>query len=80
MEKFINKFMRAGQKQIVEKNVFQAFKTIKLKTQTNTFYIFLNLLIKFRPFFGFISKRFGKQFKKIPVPLYARRQTIISLK
>ena len=80
MEKFINKFMKAGKKHVVEKKILQAFKTIKKKTGRNTFYIFLNLLIKFRPFFGFISKRLGKQFKKIPVPLYARRQTIVSLK
>jgi ribosomal protein S7 len=80
MSKFINKFMKAGQKQIVEETVFKAFKKIKIKTGFNTFYFFLNLLIKFRPFFGFISKRLGKQFKKIPVPLYSRRQTIVSLK
>ena len=80
MEKFINKFMKSGKKQIVEQTVLKAFKKIKMKTGVSTFYIFLNLLIKFRPFFGFISKRFGKQFKKIPVPLYSRRQTIVSLK
>ena len=80
MAKFINKFMKAGKKQIVEETVFRAFKKIKMKTGINTFYLFLNLLIRFRPFLGFISKRFGRQFKKIPVPLYPRRQTIVSLK
>jgi ribosomal protein S7 len=80
MEKFINKFMKSGKKQIVEETVFQSFKKIKMQTGVNTFYLFLNLLIRFRPFLGFISKRFGKQFKKIPVPLYPRRQTIVSLK
>jgi ribosomal protein S7 len=80
MEKFINKFMKAGKKQIVEETVFRAFKKIKMKTGINTFNLFLNLLIRFRPFLGFISKRFGRQFKKIPVPLYPRRQTIVSLK
>jgi small subunit ribosomal protein S7 len=80
MEKFINKFMKAGKKQVVENIIFKAFKKIKLKTGVNTFYLFLNILIKFRPFLGFISKRLGRQFKKIPVPLYSRRQTIVSLK
>ena len=80
MEKFINKFMKSGKKQTVESIVFKAFKKIKIKTGVNTFYLFLNILIKFRPFLGFISKRLGRQFKKIPVPLYARRQTIVSLK
>lgn len=80
MEKFINKFMKAGKKSIVEKKVLQAFKTIKKKTGRHTFYLFINLLIKFRPFLGFVSKRLGKEFKKAPVPLYPRRQTIVSLK
>ena len=80
MEKFINKFMKAGKKNIVEKTVLQAFKKIKKQTGRNTFYLFIDLLIKFRPFLGFISKRLGKEFKKVPVPLYPRRQTIISLK
>jgi ribosomal protein S7 len=80
MEKFINKFMRAGKKEIVEKTIFCAFQKIKRKTNLNTFYFFLNVLVKFRPIFGFISKRLGKQFKKVPVPLYPRRQTIVSLK
>ena len=80
MEKFINKFMKAGRKQIVETTILRAFKKIKIKTGTNTFYIFLHLLTRYRPFFGFISKRLGRQFKKIPVPLYPRRQTILSLK
>jgi ribosomal protein S7 len=80
MGKFINKFMKAGKKQLVEKTVLLAFRKVKMKTGSNIFYLFLNLLIKFRPFFGFISKRLAQQFKRVPVPLYPRRQTIISLK
>jgi ribosomal protein S7 len=80
MTKFLNKFMKSGKKYIVEKTTFNAFKNIKKKTRQNNLYLFLAILIKFRPLLGFISKRFGKQFKKIPVPLYPRRQTIISLK
>jgi ribosomal protein S7 len=79
MAKLINKFMKGGNKQIVEKTMFKAFKKIKIKTNLATQYFFLKFLIKFRPLLGFISKRFGKQFKKIPVPLYPRRQTIVSL-
>lgn len=79
MEKFINKFMKAGKKQIVEETVFRAFKKIKKKTNWKVFYLFINIVIKFRPTFGFISKRLGKQFKKAPMPLYPRRQSILSL-
>ena len=79
MGKFIHKFMKAGKKQIVEKTVFLAFRKIKMKTGSNIFFLFLNLLIRFRPLFGFSSARLGQQIKKVPVPLYPRRQTIISL-
>jgi ribosomal protein S7 len=80
MLKFLNKFMKSGKKAVIEKLTFAAFKQIKKKTKRNTLYLFLTILLKFRPLLGFISKRFGKQFKKIPVPLYPRRQIIVSLK
>ena len=72
--------MKCGKKNIVEQATFRAFYEIKKKTKKVTLDFFLIYLLKFRPLLGFISKRFGKQFKKIPVPLYPRRQTIISLK
>ena len=72
--------MKSGKKSVVEKEVFMAFKQTKKETNLRTFYLFLAILLKFRPLLGFILKRFGRQFKKIPVPLYPRRQMIISLK
>lgn len=71
--------MKSGKKHLVEKIIFNGLSTVKLKIRQKTLYFFFQTLIKFRPFFGFISKRFGKQFKSIPVPLYPRRQTIMSL-
>ena len=78
--KFLNKFLKEGKKNIVEKITFNAFRKIKLKTSFSVFYLFLTLLLKFRPFLGFILKRQGKQMKKVPFPLYPRRQVIVSLK
>jgi small subunit ribosomal protein S7 len=80
MTKFLNKLMKSGKKSLIETIVFNAFNAIKKKSKSSSFYLFLEILLKFRPLLGFISKRFGKQFKKIPVPLYPRRQAIVSLK
>ena len=80
MAKFVNRFMRNGNKAVLEKHIFNAFKEIKKKTKRQTLPFFLDLLLKFRPLLGFISKRFGKQFKKIPVPLYPRRQMVVVVK
>ena len=78
--KFINKFMRSGKKQTVEKIVMKTCNELKLKTRKAFLHTFFSLLMKVRPLLGLVSKRFGKQFKKIPVPLYPRRQTILALK
>lgn len=80
MGKFLNKFMKMGKKHLLERNFLKSFQKIQKETNIKILYFFFTLLIKFRPLFGFISKRFGKQFKKIPVPLYPRRQIITSLK
>ena len=80
MAKFANKFMKSGKKHAIERATFYGFHTIKLKSKKIMLNFFLIYLLKFRPLLGLISKRFGKQFKKIPVPLYPRRQTIMSLK
>jgi ribosomal protein S7 len=72
--------MRSGKKQTVEKVVMKTCQELKLKTRKKFLYTFFSLLLKVRPLLGLVSKRFGKQFKKIPVPLYPRRQTILALK
>ena len=72
--------MKSGHKQIVERITTNVFNQIKAKTCKKPLYIFFSLLIRFRPLLGFISKRFGKQFRKIPVPLHPRRQSIVALK
>jgi ribosomal protein S7 len=72
--------MRSGKKQTVEKIVMKTCHELKFKTKKAFINTFFSLLMKVRPLLGLVSKRFGKQFKKIPVPLYPRRQTIIALK
>lgn len=71
--------MKSGKKHLVEKNVFYGSGIVQEKTKKNMLSLFLQILIRFRPSFGFILKRFAKQFKMIPAPLYPRRQTITSL-
>lgn len=72
--------MRGGKKYVVEHATLRVFSQIKFKTRKAPLYTFFATLIKVRPLLGLVSKRFGKQFKKIPVPLYPRRQTILALK
>ena len=72
--------MKSGQKQIIERITINVFNQIKVKTGKGPLYIFFSLLIRFRPLLGFMSKRFGKQVRKIPVPLHPRRQSIVALK
>lgn len=72
--------MKSGQKQIIERITIEVFNQIQAKTSKAPLYMFFSLLIRFRPLLGFVSKRFGKQFKKIPVPLHPRRQSVIALK
>lgn len=78
--KFINKFMRGGKKHVIERIAVSVFSQIKVKMRKAPLYIFFATLIKVRPLLGIVSKRFGKQFRKIPVPLHPRRQTILALK
>ncbi len=68
-----------GKKHLIEHNFLKAFPKIQKTTELEILYFFFIILTKFRPLFGFILKRFGKQHKKIPVPLYPRRQIITSL-
>jgi len=69
-----------GKKHLIEQTFLKAFQKIQKDTNLEILYFFFTILTRYRPLFGFISKRFGKQFKKIPVPLYPRRQIITSLK
>lgn len=72
--------MRRGKKQVVEKISIKAFSQIKSRTRKLPLTTLFSILLRIRPLLGLVSKRFGKQFKKIPVPLYPRRQTIVALK
>jgi ribosomal protein S7 len=78
--KLTNKFMRQGKKALVEKYVWNAFRKVKHKTKKNVIVLLFSTLMKIRPLFGFISKRIGREFKKVPIPLLPRRQIIIALK
>jgi len=80
LAKFINKFMRDGKKHVIENALWKTFCQTKIRTKKMPLTIFFAILMKIRPLFGFISKQFRKQRKKIPVPLYPRRQIIIALK
>jgi ribosomal protein S7 len=71
--------MQSGKKTQVEKPILKAFNRIKQKEKKLMIHLLFRSLIKIRPLFGFISKRLGREVKIIPMPLFSRRQTIVSL-
>jgi ribosomal protein S7 len=78
--KFTNKFMLNGKKHIVERNVYNSLCQIQHKFHRNPLNLLFLTLKKIRPAFGFISKRLGKEWKKIPIPIKPRQQFILALK
>jgi small subunit ribosomal protein S7 len=78
--KLTNKFMRQGKKAKVEKHVWDAFRDLKRRTKQKANLLLFFTLMKVRPILGFISKRLGREFKRVPVPLFPRRQIIVALK
>lgn len=78
--KLTNKFMRQGKKVQVEKHIWNAFRNLKRRTRQKADLLLFFTLMKVRPLLGFISKRLGREFKRVPVPLFPRRQIIVALK
>ena len=79
LSKFINKFLCNGKKHGLEKKIQNTFNKIKLKYQRIPVQILFFILLYLKPFFGFVYKRLGKEWKKLPIPLEPRRQYIIAL-
>ncbi len=77
--KFINKFLKNGKKHIVIKIFYNSFTQLKKKFRRLPVRLLFLSLLKLKPIFSLVSKRFGKQWKKIPTPLEPRRQYIIAL-
>jgi len=78
--KFINKFMLQGKKHLIEKIMYNSFYQMKNKFRRQPLILLFIILMKLKPLLGFISKRLGKEWKQIPVPLAPRRQLIMALK
>jgi len=80
LNKFINKFIKHGRKHIAEKIVLKSFNDIKYTLRKKPILLLISLLLKTRPVISFVSKRKGKRFIDIPIPLKAKQQLLISLK
>lgn len=78
--KFVNKFMRQGKKHVVEKIISRTLHKMKIKFNRAPVNLLFIALIKLKPLLGFITKRVGKNWKSIPVPLEPRRQLVLALK
>jgi small subunit ribosomal protein S7 len=77
--KTVNKFMRHGKKNVAEKHVLRAFEEVKKRTKISAHLLLFFTLSKARPKFDFMSRRFGKEYKDIPVPLSPQRQLLVAL-
>jgi ribosomal protein S7 len=87
INKFINKFMKHGRKNLVEKQVYDAFIRIKRQINENPAALVLKSIDMQRPMIGLTKhiKRVGKKRRRqriilIPTPLDTRRQLRMSLR
>lgn len=78
--KFMNKFMLQGKKHVIEKTLSKTFFNIKMKMKREPLTLMFIILMRTKPLLGMITKRLGKEWKTIPVPLEPRRQLVIALK
>lgn len=72
--------MLSGKKVSVEKNINTAFNQLKITTKILPFYLFMHFFEKIKPFLSTVSKRLGRKFYLVPVPLRENRQYVIGLK
>lgn len=72
--------MKHGRKSIVEKTIIKSFISIKDATQKKPILLLLSVIVKTRPVLSFVSKRKGKRFIDIPIPLPPKQQLLLSLK
>jgi len=84
LNKFVNKFVKHGNKKVVEKHITKAFLTIQRETHCNPTHILLHSMLALKPFV-WLEKRIKPLRKRkrkimlIPNPITPRKQTIISL-
>jgi len=78
--KFLNKLMLNGKKHVIEKIMSHVWYNFKLKYNAKPIVILFVSIIRLKPLLGTITKRVGKIWKSVPVPLEPRRQLVIALK
>lgn len=78
--KFINKLMLDGKKHVIEKIMSRIWYNLTLKYNAKPIDILFMSLIRLKPLIGTTTKRIGKVWKTVPVPLQPRRQLVIALK
>lgn len=78
--KFLNKLMLDGKKHVIEKIMSGLLYNFKLKYRAKPIIILFVSIIRLKPLIGTITKRIGKIWKSVPVPLEPRRQLVIALK
>ena len=77
--KFISKLMFSGKKFSIEKKLYFSLYRLKKGNKMLPFYLFMHFFEKIKPFLSTISKRLGRKFYLVPVPIRIRRQYIVGL-
>ena len=77
--KFSKKFMRAGNRARISSIVKKSLIKSKMSIKRLPVYTLFGMILRTRPILDIISRRKGKKYLDVPVPLSPRRQLIKSL-
>lgn len=68
-----------GKKFCVEKKLYVAINNLKKTHKKIPFYLFMHFFEKIKPFMLTITKRLGRKFYLVPIPISLKRQYIVGL-
>jgi small subunit ribosomal protein S7 len=80
VEKFINRMMTRGKKQVARKILYQAMATIKEKADEEPLVVFLKALANVKPAVEVKSRRVGGSTYQVPVEIQDKRQEALAMR
>ena len=80
MEKFINRMMKQGKKQVARKILYNAMDTVKGKTEEEPLVVFLKALENVKPMVEVKSRRVGGSTYQVPVEIKDKRREALAMR
>ena len=80
MEKFINRMMKQGKKQVARKILYNAMDTVKGKTEEEPLTVFLKALENVKPMVEVKSRRVGGSTYQVPVEIKDKRREALAMR